>query len=96
MKSGKLNAPPKPSKDSELTIVTTRSHMTDIIKKSLEAIPNSRMIHAGGAGFKVLSVIDGDADCYIYPRNGTKRWDTCAPEAILRCNIYRGMLFKKR
>ncbi len=29
-------------------------------------------------------MINGDADTYIYPKNGTKRWDTCAPEAILR------------
>ncbi len=29
-------------------------------------------------------VIEGDSDVYIYPRNGTKRWDTCAPEGILR------------
>ncbi len=34
--------------------------------------------------FKVLCVIEGDADTYIYPRSGTKRWDTCAPEALLR------------
>lgn len=32
----------------------------------------------------MLCVIEGTADCYIYPRAGTKRWDTCAPEAILR------------
>jgi 3'(2'), 5'-bisphosphate nucleotidase len=33
---------------------------------------------------KVLTVIDGLTDCYIYPKDGTKRWDTCAPEAIIR------------
>ena len=71
--------------DKEMVIVTTRSHMTGLIQKSLTSIPNSKLIHAGGAGYKVISVIDGEADCYIYPRNGTKRWDTCAPEAILRC-----------
>jgi 3'(2'), 5'-bisphosphate nucleotidase len=32
---------------------------------------------------KILEVIEGRADCYLYPRDGTKRWDTCAPEAIL-------------
>lgn len=69
---------------SKIRIVTTRSHITDLIKKSLTNIPNSELSHSGGAGHKVLRVIEGDADCYIYPRNGTKRWDTCAPEAILR------------
>ena len=32
----------------------------------------------------MLAVIDGLADTYIYPRDGTKRWDTCAPEALIR------------
>jgi 3'(2'), 5'-bisphosphate nucleotidase len=82
LKNGKLNAPTKSS--DELRIVTTRSHMTDLVKRSLTAIPNARLIHCGGAGYKILSVIDGNADCYIYPRNGTKRWDTCAPEALIR------------
>jgi len=70
--------------DQKIKIVTTRSHITDLIKNDLKSIPNSELIHAGGAGHKVLCVIDGTADCYIYPRAGTKRWDTCAPEAILR------------
>lgn len=84
LKNGKMTVPVRP-KDAKITVVTTRSHMTDLIKKSLEAIPNSKLTHAGGAGYKVLSVIDGESDCYIYPRNGTKRWDTCAPEALIRC-----------
>lgn len=28
--------------------------------------------------------MDGKADLYIYPKDGTKRWDTCAPEALIR------------
>ena len=84
-------------------IITTRSHITDIIRRDLGNIPNSELVHSGGAGykvtkieneitnlnywsfiFKILKVIEGDVDSYIYPKNGTKRWDTCAPEAILR------------
>lgn len=79
-----MTPPVKHDPNAEIKIVTTRSHMTGLIQKSLQNIPNSKMIHAGGAGYKVISVIDGEADCYIYPRNGTKRWDTCAPEAIIR------------
>lgn len=33
---------------------------------------------------KVLYLIDGKAHAYIYTSFGTKKWDTCAPEAILR------------
>jgi len=27
---------------------------------------------------------DPEADLYLYPQPGTKKWDTCAPEAILK------------
>lgn len=80
--NGKIK--PVESKSEKTRIVTTRSHLTDLIKNDLGKIPNSMLIHAGGAGHKVLCVIEGQADTYIYPRNGTKRWDTCGPEAILR------------
>lgn len=32
----------------------------------------------------------GKADVYIFPTPGTKKWDTCGPEAIL--NAYGGTL----
>jgi 3'(2'), 5'-bisphosphate nucleotidase len=28
----------------------------------------------------------GKADIYLYPVPGTKKWDTCAPEALLNLN----------
>ena len=28
-------------------------------------------------------VIEGDADVYLFPSLGTKKWDTCAGEAII-------------
>jgi 3'-phosphoadenosine 5'-phosphosulfate (PAPS) 3'-phosphatase len=28
--------------------------------------------------------MQGIADAYVYPAPGTNRWDTCAPEALLR------------
>ena len=43
------------------------------------------MVRIGGAGNKVLSLVDGEVDCYLFPSKGTKRWDTCAGEAILNC-----------
>ena len=41
------------------------------------------ILRQGGAGNKVLRIIEGDAHCYLFPSPGTKKWDTCAPEAIL-------------
>ena len=28
--------------------------------------------------------MDNEADCYLYPSRCTKRWDACAPEAVVR------------
>jgi len=39
-----------------------------------------------GAGYKVLTVITGDADAYILSKDSTFKWDTCGPHAILRAS----------
>ena len=28
-------------------------------------------------------VLEGSADAYVYASTGTKKWDTCAPEALV-------------
>ena len=87
MEFGKLT--PKVHLLNETRFITINkryeSKMMDLLQKSLvENMSNAEMLHAGGAGYKVLCLIDGIADCYIYPSLGLMRWDTCAPEAILR------------
>lgn len=32
----------------------------------------------------MLYILEGKAHAYIYPSSGCKRWDTAAPEAVLR------------
>lgn len=49
--------------------------------KSLGYTKSARNL--GGAGNKVLRVIEGDAHAYVFASPGTKKWDTCAPEAVL-------------
>ncbi|KAH8312095.1 hypothetical protein KR044_009372 [Drosophila immigrans] len=39
---------------------------------------------SAGAGHKALKVISSDADVYLLSKGSTFRWDTCAPQAILR------------
>ena len=82
LSQGQLTLPARIT--DQTRIVTTRSHITDLVKRDLTSVPNSTLMQAGGAGYKFLTIIDGKADAYIYPRDGTKRWDTCAPEALLR------------
>jgi len=42
------------------------------------------VVRVGGAGHKVLLVIEGKAHAYVFASSGCKKWDTCAPEAVLR------------
>ncbi|KAA3670673.1 3'(2'), 5'-bisphosphate nucleotidase [Paragonimus westermani] len=43
----------------------------------------AQVLRVGGCGYKVLLLLEGRAHVYLFPSIGTKRWDTCAPEAIL-------------
>lgn len=33
--------------------------------------------------FQVLQLLEGKASVYVFASSGCKKWDTCAPEAIL-------------
>uniref|UniRef100_A0A0G4IAH1 3'(2'),5'-bisphosphate nucleotidase 1 n=1 Tax=Chromera velia CCMP2878 TaxID=1169474 RepID=A0A0G4IAH1_9ALVE len=64
--------------------VTTRSRSTTALERALDKLSATRIVRAGGAGNKFWDVAVGAADVYVFPRGGTKRWDACAGEAILR------------
>jgi len=40
-------------------------------------------VHAAGAGYKILSVIDGLACAFVLTKGSCFKWDTCAPHAAL-------------
>lgn len=67
-----------------LAITVTRSHFSQIVQDTLQAINPEHILREGGAGNKYLKVIEGHADAYLYPTKGTKKWDICAGEAILK------------
>jgi 3'(2'), 5'-bisphosphate nucleotidase len=75
----------KPANETgKVRVITSRFHVDNQIISDIMAIPNAQLLQAGGAGYKTLTVIDGTSDCYLYPKDGCKRWDTCAPEALIR------------
>lgn len=71
-----------PPKDARI-VTTSRSHGTGLINDCTQACDPSDVIRVGGAGHKVLLLIEGRAHAYVFPSPGTKKWDTCAPQAIL-------------
>jgi len=64
-------------------LTTSRSHMTPTVQACIDAMEPSEILKMGGAGNKVLQLIENNAHAYIFASPGCKKWDTCAPEAIL-------------
>ncbi|MEE6473871.1 hypothetical protein FKM82_010197 [Ascaphus truei] len=64
-------------------ITTTRSHSSKLVNDCIAAMNPDQVIRVGGAGNKIIQLIEGQASAYVFASPGCKKWDTCAPEAIL-------------
>lgn len=75
-------APAQPKR----VVVTTRSHLSKSVTDALDALKEKGLVDVvekfGGAGYKVLKVLEGSA-AYVFASPGCKKWDTCAVEAVL-------------
>lgn len=67
----------------KLIVATTRSHSNALVQSALEALKPDEVIKVGGAGFKILLLLEGKAHAYVFASAGCKKWDTCAPEAVI-------------
>lgn len=78
---------PRPPARTESVLVTTRLHNSPEVERALAAIKPAvdKVVRVGGAGYKVLALLEGTADVYLYPTPGTKKWDTCAPGSCDFC-----------
>jgi 3'(2'), 5'-bisphosphate nucleotidase len=63
--------------------VVSRSHRSPSITPVLERLGVAREVTVGSVGLKVARVVTGQADIYVHPTRGAKKWDACAPSAIL-------------
>ncbi|KAM5164650.1 3'(2'),5'-bisphosphate nucleotidase 1 [Mantella aurantiaca] len=64
-------------------VTTTRSHSSKLVNSCIEAINPDKVVRVGGAGNKIIQLIEGQASAYVFASPGCKKWDTCAPEAVL-------------
>ncbi|XP_077408874.1 3'(2'),5'-bisphosphate nucleotidase 1 [Vanacampus margaritifer] len=71
--------------DNKRIVTTTRSHSSKLITDCVNAMEPHEVIRVGGAGNKIIQLIEGKASAYIFASPGTKKWDTCAPEVFLHC-----------
>jgi 3'(2'), 5'-bisphosphate nucleotidase len=66
-----------------IRLVASKSHRTQDIDLFRQALGIGDEMNIGGVGLKVALVAEGSRDLYVYPGGRTKKWDSCAPEAIL-------------
>lgn len=77
----RMSPPPDPA---AMRLVVSRSHRsrkTDTIRRSLGI---TRVLECGSVGLKCGLLAEGAADLYLHPGSKSQRWDSCAPEAVLR------------
>ncbi|XP_033617921.1 3'(2'),5'-bisphosphate nucleotidase 1 isoform X2 [Fukomys damarensis] len=65
-------------------VTTTRSHGSKLVSDCVSAMEPDAVLRVGGAGNKIIQLIEGKASAYVFASPGCKKWDTCAPEVILR------------
>ena len=86
----KVNIKKSPPKKylNEMRVLASKNHRSNDFKTLLKKINPLKIIGMGSVGFKVASLIKGDADLYIsYSKKGgpcPKDWDMAAPESVLR------------
>ncbi|RDD47348.1 3'(2'),5'-bisphosphate nucleotidase 1 [Trichoplax sp. H2] len=64
-------------------VISTKSRINQVITDSINAMKPDKVLHVGGAGYKTVLLLEGAADVYLYASKGTKKWDTCACEALV-------------
>lgn len=64
-------------------VATTRSHSNKLVTSCVDAMEPHEVVRVGGAGNKIIQLIEGRASAYVFASPGCKKWDTCGPEAIL-------------
>eukprot|EP00123_Amoebidium_parasiticum_P014604 comp22572_c0_seq1/m.34441 comp22572_c0_seq1/g.34441 ORF comp22572_c0_seq1/g.34441 comp22572_c0_seq1/m.34441 type:complete len:294 (-) comp22572_c0_seq1:188-1069(-) len=70
---------------NEFIVSTTRSHPHPNLERAINKLQPTRVLRVGGAGNKFIQLLEGTSHVYLFNCPGTKKWDTCAGEALLRC-----------
>lgn len=83
--SGGVRVKPAGERDAaRRRVVSSTYHATEDMRAYLASVRPTETCSASGAGNKGLLVLSGEVDAWAYPSQGTKRWDTCAVEAVVR------------
>lgn len=67
-----------------MRLVVSRSHRSRKTDAIRQALGITRVTECGSVGLKCGLLAEGVADLYLHPGPRSQRWDSCAPEAVLR------------
>lgn len=76
-----LTMPPHDSLDDAVVIHSHSRRESN--REAVKRLRAGRTVQAGGAGYKAVQVLLGNAHIYIHARGGTKWWDSVAPAALV-------------
>ncbi|WP_394826345.1 3'(2'),5'-bisphosphate nucleotidase CysQ [Pendulispora albinea] len=65
-------------------LVASRSRPSEELVEVAEHLGVGNVSPLGSAGIKAVAIASGEAELYAHLGNAGWRWDTCAPEAIVR------------
>jgi len=72
----------------EMTLVTSKNHGNENLKKLIQTINFRKVEIMGSIGCKIASIVRGESDIYISlslpGKSSPKDWDFAAPESILK------------
>ncbi len=72
----------------EMTLVTSKNHGNEVLKKLIKKINFCKVEIMGSIGCKIASIVRGESDIYIClslpGKSSPKDWDFAAPESILK------------
>ena len=75
---------------SDMTLVTSKNHNNETLKKLIQKINFNEVIIMGSIGCKITSIVRGESDLYICislpGKSSPKDWDFSAPESILKAS----------
>jgi 3'(2'), 5'-bisphosphate nucleotidase len=68
----------------DFRLVVSRSHRVPITDTIIRSFGFKRERSIGSVGLKIGLIARGQAELYVHPNAGTKEWDTCGPDMIVR------------
>jgi 3'(2'), 5'-bisphosphate nucleotidase len=75
---------PRKADLKDLHLLVSRAHRSKRTSDIMRRLGITRVTEQGSVGLKVGLIAEGKADLYLHPIPRSSRWDTCAPEALLR------------